>query len=68
MREVFAVWYFQRGWVVDTCAGGTYSGEECDAMTWPSADEARAEMKAGDFGDEGADWEVEKIVEPWKQN
>lgn len=67
MTETFAVFFFGRGFCVDTCAGGAFSGEECDAKTWPTADEARAEMAACELGDEGVDWELEVIVGAWKR-
>lgn len=64
-REVYAVWHFQHGYVTDTCAGGDYSGEEVDALTWPTPGEAQEAMKAAEIGELGKDYEIVPITEPW---
>lgn len=63
-REVYAVWHFGRGYVVDTCAGGTYHGEESAACTWPTVAEAEAAMTGAELGKLGLDYEIVPLTVP----
>jgi hypothetical protein len=66
--EVYAVWYYKRGFVLDTCAGGSFSGpehwDEDAAKTWHSKDEALVELKACDMdGEVDKDFELVPIIQ-----
>lgn len=63
---VYAVWHFKYGYLVDSCGGGTYHGEEVEAKTWPTAQEAEAEMTGAELGKVGIDYEIVPLVEPWQ--
>lgn len=59
-REWYGVFYFDRGWVLDTCAGGAF-GDEKDCKLWASASEAAAELQETDMIDGlriGKDYEI----------
>lgn len=62
----YGVWFYERGWLKDTCAGGAYTGK-CDdidrdvdqAKQWDSPQEALIEIEACDIeGRLGWDYEV----------
>lgn len=57
-RERYAVYRFGSGYVVDTCAGGTYADSEDDALTWSTVGEAEDAAAAADLGELGRDYEI----------
>lgn len=60
-RQWYAVTIFDRGWVVDTCAGGTYSDKEEDAKWWRTPNDAQEELDASELVEGltiGKDYEI----------
>lgn len=45
----YAVFHDHRGWLVDTCAAGTWRADTDNALRFDSEDEARAACKAADI-------------------
>jgi hypothetical protein len=60
-REVFAVWFYDLGWLLDSCAGGVFCSDEQAAKWWETWDEAEAEMKACELGEPQVNFEVRRI-------
>lgn len=54
-REVYAVYHFDHGWLVDTCAGGKFTGFDTfdegqrEAKTWPDPGSCSRELAETDL-------------------
>ncbi len=66
-REVFAVYHFDRGWLIDTCAGGAFTGfdtldeGQAQAKTWATPQDVSRELDACEL-ELGVIWKHFEIV------
>ena len=70
-KEVYACWFFYRGFCTDTCAGGSFTfdhetkqpkWDEEAACEYATPQEAEEAMMAAELGKVGVDYEVVPLI------